>query len=134
MAKKKHSVLNGKYEFDKPIMELETKLQELEDYQLTTRLDLGEQIKKLREECTELKRRTYENLTPWQRVLVARHPNRPLSLDYIQLVLDDFLELHGDRVFADDPAVITGFAQISNAKKSPDAPGREDRSADCYLH
>jgi acetyl-CoA carboxylase carboxyl transferase subunit alpha len=118
VAKKKRSVLDGKYEFDKPITALETKLQELEDYQLTTALDLSKQIEKLRQECDQLKRKTYEDLTPWQRVLVARHPNRPLSLDYIQLVLDDFLELHGDRVFADDPAVITGFAQISNNSQS----------------
>lgn len=114
---KKRSVLDGKYEFDKPIMSLETKIQELEDYQLTTKLDLSAQLEKLREECKELKRRTYENLSPWQRVLVARHPNRPLSLDYVQLVLEDFLELHGDRVFADDAAVITGFGQISNGGK-----------------
>lgn len=118
MSKKKGSVLNGKYEFDNPITQLETKLQELEDYQLTTELDLGGQIEKLRKECDELKCKTYDSLTPWQRVLVARHPNRPLSLDYIRLVLDDFLELHGDRVFADDPAVITGFGQVSNGEKS----------------
>ena len=80
MAKKKRSVLDGKYEFDKPITELETKLQELEDFQLTTELeDVSAQIEKLRKECDELKRNTYKSLTPWQRVLVARHPNRPLS-------------------------------------------------------
>lgn len=119
MAKKKRSVLDGKYEFDKPITELETKLQELEDFQLTTNLeDVSAQINKLRKECDELKQKTYENLTPWQRVLIARHPNRPLSLDYINLVFDEFLELHGDRLFADDPAVVTGFGQISNGGKS----------------
>jgi len=116
VAKKKSSVLDGKYDFDDPIVELETKIQELEDYQLTTELDMSEQLDKLRKECGELKKKTYENLSPWQRVLVARHPSRPLSKDYISLVLDDFLELHGDRAFSDDPAVITGFGQISNGK------------------
>jgi acetyl-CoA carboxylase carboxyl transferase subunit alpha len=115
---RKHSVLDGKYEFDKPITSLETRIQELEDYQLTTEINLSSQLEKLRGECEELKRRTYENLTPWQRVLVARHPNRPLSVDYIQLVMTDFLELHGDRVFADDAAVITGFGQIPDGDKS----------------
>jgi acetyl-CoA carboxylase carboxyl transferase subunit alpha len=115
---KTSSVLNGKYDFDKPISELETKIQELEDYQLTTELDLSGQMRKLQQECDELKRRTYDELTPWQRVLVARHPNRPLALDYIELVMKDFLELHGDRVFADDPAVITGFGTIANGSKS----------------
>jgi acetyl-CoA carboxylase carboxyl transferase subunit alpha len=114
VAKKKRSVLDGKYEFDNPITELETRLQELEDYQLTTELDLSQQIDKLRKECDDIKLKTYEGLTPWQRVLVARHPDRPLSLDYVKLVLADFLELHGDRVFADDPAVVTGFGEITD--------------------
>ncbi len=118
MAKKKRSVLDGKYDFDQPITRLETKLQELEDYQLTTELDLSNLIEGVRKECDVLKRETYENLTPWQRVLVARHPSRPLSLDYVELVLDEFLELHGDRVFADDRAVVTGFGQISSDGKS----------------
>ena len=65
MAKKKSSVLNGKYNFDEPINKLETKLQELEDYQLTTELDLSSQIEDIRKECDELKRKTYEDLTPW---------------------------------------------------------------------
>jgi len=115
---KKQSVLDGKYDFDKPIVKLETKLQELEEYQLTTGIDFSTQIDKLRRECDDLKRETYEKLSPWHRVLVARHPNRPLALDYIRLAVDDFLELHGDRVFGDDPAVVTGFGRISNSKKS----------------
>jgi acetyl-CoA carboxylase carboxyl transferase subunit alpha len=116
--RKRSKVLDGKYEFDRPVDELETRLQELEEFALTTSLDFSEHIGKLRQECETLKRQIYSNLTPWQRVLVARHPNRPLALDYVEMVFEDFLELHGDRAFGDDKAVITGLARISDGKES----------------
>jgi acetyl-CoA carboxylase carboxyl transferase subunit alpha len=120
MAKfrKRSKVLDGKYEFDRPVDELETRLQELEEFALTTSLDFSEHIGKLRRECDTLKRQIYSNLTPWQRVLVARHPNRPLAMDYIEMIFEDFLELHGDRAFGDDKAVVTGLARISDGKES----------------
>ena len=120
MAKfrKRSKVLDGKYEFDRPVDELETRLQELEEFALTTSLDFSEHIGKLRRECDTLKKQIYSNLTPWQRVLVARHPNRPLAMDYIEMVFEDFLELHGDRAFGDDKAVVTGLARISDGKES----------------
>jgi acetyl-CoA carboxylase carboxyl transferase subunit alpha len=120
MAKfrKRSRVLDGKYEFDRPIDELETRLQELEEFALTTSLDFSEHIDSLRQECDGLKRRLYSNLTPWQKVLVARHPNRPLAVDYVEMIFDDFLELHGDRAFGDDKAVLTGLARISDGEGS----------------
>ena len=120
MAKfrKRSKVLDGKYEFDRPVDELETRLQELEEFALTTSLDFSEHIGKLRRECDTLKKQIYSNLTPWQRVLVARHPNRPLAMDYIEMIFEDFLELHGDRAFGDDKAVVTGLARISDGKES----------------
>ena len=117
-TKKKRSALDGKYDFDKPIIKLETRIQELEEYQLTTGIDLSGQIEKLAAECDELKRKTYEALTPWQRVLVARHQNRPLAMDYVRLAIDDFLELHGDRAFGDDPAIVTGFGRLADGENS----------------
>jgi acetyl-CoA carboxylase carboxyl transferase subunit alpha len=120
MAKfrKRSKVLDGKYEFDRPIDELETKLQELEEFALTTSLDFSEHIDKLRQECDTLKAQIYSNLTPWQKVLAARHPNRPLAMDYIEMIFEDFLELHGDRAFGDDKAVVTGLARISAGEGS----------------
>lgn len=110
---KRSKVLDGKYEFDRAIDELETRLSELEDFALTTNLDFSEHIDRLRQECTALKQQVYSDLTPWQKVLVARHPNRPLAMDYVEMVFEDFIELHGDRAFGDDRAVVTGLARIT---------------------
>ncbi len=95
--------------FDRPIQELEAKLAALES---SAEPDPAA-IRKLRRELTRLKREIYSKLTPWEIIQVARHPDRPQTRDYIDLVFDDFLELHGDRYFGDDRAIITGFARIS---------------------
>ena len=68
-------------------------------------------IDSLRRRADEIRAELYANLTPWQRVLVARHPNRPNTLDYVERLFTDFVELHGDRRFADDHAIVTGFAE-----------------------
>lgn len=101
--------------FEKPIYELENKLEALEA-DSHGRFGVSDQVRKLRRELDELKRTVYENLTAWQTVQVARHPNRPQTSDYIELVFEDFLELHGDKAFGDDRAIITGFARLGDYK------------------
>ncbi len=101
-------------EFEKPVIELETKINELKLLAAQQNVDFSEDIKKLEEKCEKLKKEIYGNLTPWQKVLLARHPRRPYSLDYFHLLFRDFLELHGDRYFADDRAIISGIAFFEN--------------------
>ena len=103
-------------DFEKPILELEHKIEELKNFGLTKQVDLGPEIKKLEQKLDKMKSEIYSHLTPWQRVQIARHPRRPYTLDYIRLIATDFLELHGDRLFADDFALIAGFAKINNEK------------------
>ena len=92
-------------EFEKPIVELEKKIEHLRASGAS-----GAEISALEKKCEELKISVYKALTPWQRVQVARHPKRPYTLDYINLIFTDFIELHGDRSFADDKAIICGMA------------------------
>lgn len=99
-------------EFEKPIFELEKKINELKTLSQADSIDLQGEIKKLENKLGEVKKRTYAHLTPWQRVQIARHPKRPYTLDYIQMIFDDFIELHGDRAFADDKALVGGFAHF----------------------
>src|SRR5882672_5547838 len=96
-------------EFEKPIAELETKIEELRSCAATEHMDLSEEIRTLEEKCEELKRQIYGSLTPWQRVLIARHPQRLYTLDYIKSLCTNFIELHGDRTFSDDAAIVTGM-------------------------
>ncbi len=96
-------------EFEAPIIELEEKIDELKSFSQSTQVDLSDQINKLVARCEERKRAIFSRLTPWQKVQTARHPRRPLTSDYIQMLIDDFVELYGDRAFRDDPAVVTGF-------------------------
>src|SRR5882672_10786282 len=97
-------------EFEKPIAELETKIEELRSCAATEHMDLSEEIRTLEEKCEELKRQIYGSLTPWQRVLIARHPQRPYTLDYIKSLCTSFIELHGDRTFSDDASIVGGMA------------------------
>lgn len=106
-------------EFEKPILELEQKIAELrklsEDSQKvpgSPGLDIADEITKLESRVDELRTSIYSNLTRWQRVQLARHPERPYTLDYIDLITTDFIELHGDRHFGDDHAVVGGFGKI----------------------
>ncbi len=99
-------------DFEKPIFELEKKISELRNLSTSGDLDLESEVKKLETRLAHVKKETYVNLTPWQRVQIARHPKRPYALDYVQMIFSDFVELHGDRTFADDKALIGGFAKL----------------------
>jgi len=112
---------NGSYdgtfqlEFEKPLVQLEKQIAELERHEDAAG-DFASEIKKLRASHSTLMKKTYSKLTPWQTVQVARHPGRPQSVDYIKAFVKDFAELHGDRRHGDDPAIITGFGRIGQHK------------------
>jgi len=103
-------------EFEKPLQRIQHDIEEMEREQLETGRDLATDIKQQKARFKTTLRRLYANLTPWETVLVARHPKRPLSTDYLKLVFRDFCELHGDRTFSDDRAILTGFARIGGHK------------------
>jgi acetyl-CoA carboxylase carboxyl transferase subunit alpha len=107
--------VNG-LEFEKPILELERKIDELKSFTSDKSIDLSSEIKRLEDKLEKLKKDIYENLTAWQRIQIARHPARPYTLDYISMIMTDFIELHGDRSFSDDPAIIAGLAKIDDKK------------------
>ncbi len=99
-------------EFEKEIKELENKLEELTKFAQEKDIDLSLEIEKLNEQLKTMLIDVYSNLTPWQRTQVARHPQRPYTLDYIQNICTEFTELHGDRLFRDDPAIVGGIGKI----------------------
>lgn len=99
-------------DFELPIAELEAKIEELRYVQDDSALDISEEIGKLRKKSQTLTKEIYGKLSPWQVSQVARHPQRPYTMDYIQNLFTDFEELHGDRNFADDPSVIGGLARF----------------------
>jgi len=101
-------------DFEKPIIELENKIEEMRKFE--GHLDISNEIKNLEEKVNDLKRSIYDNLTRWQRVQLARHPVRPYTLDYLYMMTDNFIELHGDRQFKDDHAVVGGFATLDEYK------------------
>jgi acetyl-CoA carboxylase carboxyl transferase subunit alpha len=99
------------FDFEKPVLDLEQRIRELEDVAKANGVvEIGDEIQALQSRCEELKREIYGGLTPWQRVQMARHPRRPYTLDYVERVFKDFVELHGDRHFAEDKAVVGGVA------------------------
>ncbi|MFC1593911.1 acetyl-CoA carboxylase carboxyltransferase subunit alpha [Candidatus Omnitrophota bacterium] len=104
--------MNG-LDFERPIIELEKKIEELRSFDENKTVDLSSEIKKLEEKLAKLKKETYGKLTAWQRVQIARHPQRPYTLDYIGMMTTDFIELHGDRLFGDDLALVAGVAKIA---------------------
>ena len=99
---------------ENPIYEIEDKIADLETAPLGQQSQ--EEVQQLRRECADLQKQIFGNLDPWQTVEVARHPNRPKTSDYLSLVFDEFVELHGDKAFGDDPAMLTGFAKIDRHK------------------
>ncbi|OGX41319.1 MAG: acetyl-CoA carboxylase carboxyltransferase subunit alpha [Omnitrophica WOR_2 bacterium RIFCSPLOWO2_01_FULL_41_12] len=107
--------MNG-LDFEKPIIELENKIQELKNFISDKKINLSSEVRRLEEKLGQLRNDTYGNLTAWQRVQIARHPQRPYTLDYINMMFSDFIELHGDRSFADDKAMVCGFAKIDQQK------------------
>ncbi|HPO07320.1 MAG TPA: acetyl-CoA carboxylase carboxyltransferase subunit alpha [bacterium] len=99
-------------DFEQPLREIETKIEELETYARGREIDLSEEIGPLKRRSEELLKEIFQNLTPWQRIQLARHPDRPYFLDYMKMIATDFVELHGDRNFADDQAIVTGLCAI----------------------
>jgi acetyl-CoA carboxylase carboxyl transferase subunit alpha len=99
-------------DFEKPIADLEKKIEELTLFTSSGNIDLEEEILKLHKKADQLRAEIYSRLTPWQKAQISRHPNRPYTLDYIEAMLTDFTEMHGDRGFADDPAIVCGMARL----------------------
>jgi acetyl-CoA carboxylase carboxyl transferase subunit alpha len=99
-------------EFEKPIIELEQKIEEMRKY--ADNLGIADEITTLEKKVDQLRESIFTNLTRWQRVQLARHPDRPYTLDYIHLMTEDFVELHGDRLFGDDKAIVGGLARIGD--------------------
>ena len=102
--------------FERPVLELEKKINELRGSS-NGEIDLTGEIKSLEKKLEKALKDIYDNLTPWQRVQVARHPLRPYTLDYVKYLTEDFVELHGDRHFSDDRAIVAGFAKWSGKEK-----------------
>jgi acetyl-CoA carboxylase carboxyl transferase subunit alpha len=100
-------------EFEKPVFDLETRIKDLEARRQQGESQVDDEIKSLQAECQALKEKVYSNLTPWQRVQLARHPKRPYLVDYIPRIFEDFMELHGDRSYGDDGALLGGMAFIN---------------------
>ncbi len=102
--------------FEKPVFELEKKLHELEAFSKKQDIDVSHEIERMKEKIAATRGQIYGNLTAWQKVQVARHPERPYTMDYIRNMTTDFVEIHGDRIHADDRAIIGGFAKIDGQK------------------
>ena len=102
--------------FEKSISKLQSQIEELTADQEKSGRDYSSNIRKLRDEYVALLQKTYSNLSPWETVQVSRHPKRPLALDYIDMIVKNFVELHGDRRFADDKAIIGGLGRIGTEK------------------
>ena len=100
-------------EFEQPIADLEQKIEALRFAQEDSALDIADEVERLQRKSLALVKETYAKLTPWQTALVARHPQRPYTLDYVQAIFTDFHELHGDREFSDDPAIVGGLARFN---------------------
>ena len=104
-------------DFEKPVADLEQKLEELRAYDAEDpAVDLSSQIAALEQRVEQLKHQVYSGLTRWQRVQLARHPDRPYTLDYIKALTRGFVELHGDRLFGDDPAMIAGLGTFEGRR------------------
>lgn len=99
-------------DFEKPVAELENKIEELKRLADGRDMNITSEIKKLEKKAKDLRMDIFSKLTPWQKILIARHRERPHTLDYIGFLMKDFIELHGDRRFSDDPAIVSGFARF----------------------
>ncbi|WP_096152999.1 MULTISPECIES: acetyl-CoA carboxylase carboxyl transferase subunit alpha [Bacillus] len=104
----------GELEFEKPVVQLRSKISELREFTKSTDMDLTDEIEKLEARLEKLENDIYGNLKPWDRVQIARHPERPTTLDYIQRIFTNFLECHGDRFYGDDAAIVGGIAKYND--------------------
>ncbi|HEY5621797.1 MAG TPA: acetyl-CoA carboxylase carboxyltransferase subunit alpha [Pontiella sp.] len=102
--------------FETPIVTLENKLKELEAFSQEQDIDVSHEIQNMKDKIEQTRTEIYENLTAWQKVQVARHPDRPYTMDYIEAITTDFVEIHGDRIHRDDRAIVGGFAKIDGRK------------------
>ena len=107
---------NQPLEFEKPIVELERKLEEIKRHSHGQDIDLDPEVRRIESKIEEMKRDVYQHLSAWQRVQISRHPARPFMLDYVNLAFTDFIELHGDRLFGDDKSMPGGFATIEDIR------------------
>jgi acetyl-CoA carboxylase carboxyl transferase subunit alpha len=105
-------MINRVLDFEKPIAELEKKIAEMRNYAIAENVELDEEITRLETKLDKLIEETYTKLSRWERVLLSRHPDRPYTLDYIQRIFTDYVELHGDRHFSDDLALVGGIAKL----------------------
>ena len=103
-------------EFEKPLAQIDQQIRELEALQQQKQVDYAKELRQLRSNYTSLLRKTYDNLTAWETVQVARHPQRPQMRDYIDMICPEFREIHGDRRYGDDPAVVCGLARLGGQK------------------
>src|SRR3954463_5374513 len=116
-------------EFEKPLRELTRQLDELRQRSIETNVDLASDVRSIERKIEATQRDIYSSLTPWQKVLIARHPKRPYALDYVTALFEDFQELHGDRQYNDDRALIggTAFFQKSSVMIIAQQKGRDTK-------
>ena len=103
-------------EFEKPIVDLDRRIKELKEYSENEKVEISDELKRLEKKAQKLRNEIYSKLTRWQRVQLARHPQRPYTRDYLERMIDNFFELHGDRAFSDDPAIVSGIGSLGSRK------------------
>src|SRR5690606_20261139 len=101
------------FDFEKPIADLQTQIEKVQQVQEKTKVDMSATIRELEEKLEQAKVEIYSNMTGWQKVQMSRHPERPQTFDYIEMICEDFIALHGDRTVRDDKAIIGGMASIN---------------------
>src|SRR5690606_16294760 len=101
------------FDFEKPIADLQTQIEKVKQVEEKTKVDMGATIRELEINLEKTKKEVYSTMTGWQKVQMSRHPDRPQTFDYIDLICEDFVELHGDRTVRDDKAIVGGFAKLA---------------------
>jgi acetyl-CoA carboxylase carboxyl transferase subunit alpha len=104
------------FDFEKPIVELEKKIEEMKEYAFVENVEMTEEIARLEAKAQKLRQDIYDKLSRGQRVQLARHPQRPFTLDIIERIINNFIELHGDRLYADDPAIVAGIGELDGIR------------------
>lgn len=124
-----NALANGVFEWEIPLVELEKRIAELRRFTDEEGIDFSAEIETLEHKAERLREEIYAGISPWQRVQMVRHERRPTSLEYIELIFDDFFELHGDRTFRDDPAIVGGIALLDGMPVTVIAPqkGRDTK-------